>query len=122
MIGIVVQDMTAALRFYRILGLDIPAAADSESHVEITANGYRIAWDTVEMMRGIVSDWVQPTGHRISIAYHCDSPTEVDALYQRITSAGYKGRKEPWDAFWGQRYAMVLDPDGSNVELFAPLK
>jgi uncharacterized glyoxalase superfamily protein PhnB len=122
MIGIVVQDMTAALRFYRTLGLDIPAAADTESHVEITANGYRIAWDTAELMRSIVSDWVQPTGHRISIAYRCDSPKEVDALYQRVTSAGYKGRKEPWNALWGQRYAMVLDPDGNNVDLFAPLQ
>jgi uncharacterized glyoxalase superfamily protein PhnB len=45
----------------------------------------------------------------------------VDAAYQRLTAAGYAGRKEPWDAFWGQRYATVLDPDGNSVDLFAPL-
>ncbi|CAM5247607.1 hypothetical protein SCALM49S_03160 [Streptomyces californicus] len=28
---------------------------------------------------------------------------------------------EPWDATWGQRYAVVLDPDGCGVSLFAPL-
>jgi uncharacterized glyoxalase superfamily protein PhnB len=27
----------------------------------------------------------------------------------------------PWDAFWGQRYATVLDPDGNSVDLFAAL-
>jgi hypothetical protein len=26
------------------------------------------------------------------------------------------------DAFWGQRYATVLDPDGNPVDLFAPLE
>jgi uncharacterized glyoxalase superfamily protein PhnB len=32
------------------------------------------------------------------------------------------GRKEPWDAFWGQRYAVVADPDGNHVDLYAPLQ
>ncbi|HZD98061.1 MAG TPA: VOC family protein, partial [Micromonosporaceae bacterium] len=35
--------------------------------------------------------------------------------------AGSHGHKEPWDAFWGQRYSMISDPDGNSVELFAPL-
>jgi uncharacterized glyoxalase superfamily protein PhnB len=26
------------------------------------------------------------------------------------------------DAFWGQRYATVLDPDGNSVDLFASLE
>jgi hypothetical protein len=38
-----------------------------------------------------------------------------------LTSAGHTGHKEPWDAFWGQRYAEVLDPDGNLIDLFAPL-
>jgi hypothetical protein len=36
-------------------------------------------------------------------------------------AAGYDGHKEPWDAFWGQRYAIVHDPDGNTVDLFAEL-
>jgi hypothetical protein len=35
---------------------------------------------------------------------------------------GYTQHKEPWDAFWGQRYAIVLDPDGTHVELSAALE
>ena len=35
MLGVIVSDMPAALRFYRLLGLDIPAAAD-ESHSSCT--------------------------------------------------------------------------------------
>lgn len=26
----------------------------------------------------------------------------------------------PWNADWGQRYAVVLDPDGNGIDLFAP--
>lgn len=49
MIGIAVHDMAAALNFYRLLGLDIPAGVEKEDHVEVVAAGYRIAWDTVSM-------------------------------------------------------------------------
>jgi uncharacterized glyoxalase superfamily protein PhnB len=28
---------------------------------------------------------------------------------------------EPWDAFWGQRYATAKDPDGNHVDLFASI-
>ena len=37
-----------------------------------------------------------------------------------IRDAGFTVVKEPWDAFWGQRYAIVADPDGYMVDLFAP--
>ncbi len=121
MIGIIVRDMGAALRFYRLLGLDIPEGAEKEDHAEVTANGYRIAWDTVELIKSFSPDWVEPVGHRMGLAFKCDSPQDVDALYKRIVKAGYAGRKEPWDAFWGQRYATVVDPDGNPVDLFAPL-
>jgi uncharacterized glyoxalase superfamily protein PhnB len=28
---------------------------------------------------------------------------------------------EPMDAFWGQRYAQVKDPDGTVIDLYATL-
>lgn len=122
MIGIVVHNMAATLQFYRLLGLDIPEGVDTEPHVEVTTpNGYRIAWDTVELIKSIYPDWVEPVGHRMSIAFKCDTPSEVDAVYQRIIAHGYQARKEPWDAFWGQRYAVVVDPNGNLVDLFAPI-
>jgi uncharacterized glyoxalase superfamily protein PhnB len=49
------------------------------------------------------------------------TPGSVDALYATITGAGFTGKKPPWDAFWGQRYACVLDPDGNQIDLFAAL-
>jgi catechol 2,3-dioxygenase-like lactoylglutathione lyase family enzyme len=120
-VGLVVADMPTSLAFYRRLGLDIPAEADSEPHVELALpGGLRVAWDTVETIRSFDPDWAAPSGpSRISLAFHCDSPDEVDRTYAALVDAGYEGHKKPWDAFWGMRYAVVHDPDGNGVDLFA---
>jgi catechol 2,3-dioxygenase-like lactoylglutathione lyase family enzyme len=120
LVGIVVHDMAQSLAFYRLLGLDIPLDADTEAHVEArTENGLRLAWDSVELIRTMHPDWVEPVGQRMGLAFLCDNAGEVDSLYEQVTAAGYHGRKPPWDAFWGQRYAIVADPDGNLVDLFA---
>lgn len=121
LIGIVVEDMARSLAFYRLLGLDIPPEADSEGHVEIETAGLRLAWDTREVILMFNDAWPEPVGHRIGLAFKCESPAEVDALHERVVAAGYGSHKPPWDAFWGQRYAVVTDPDGNLVDLFAPL-
>jgi uncharacterized glyoxalase superfamily protein PhnB len=122
-IGIVVADMGAALTFYRRLGLDIPAGAEAEDHVEMTLpGGLRLAWDTAAVIRSFDPGWAAPSGgHRVSLAFRCADPAEVDRVYAELVDAGHPGHREPWDAFWGQRYAVVLDPDGTAVDLFAPL-
>ena len=38
-----------------------------------------------------------------------------------MTDAGHASKTAPRDAFWGQRYAQVIDPDGNVVDLFARL-
>ncbi len=120
-VGVVVADMAQSLAFYRRLGLDVPASADTEPHVEVAlAGGLRLAFDTVETIRSFDPGWMPPSGgHRIALAFVCDGADEVDATFHALVSAGYKGHLEPWDAFWGQRYAAVEDPDGNSVELFA---
>jgi uncharacterized glyoxalase superfamily protein PhnB len=119
-IGIVVEDMERSLAFYRLLGVDVPESG--EAHVEATLpNGMRVGWDTVETIRSFDPDWEPPSGgQRIGLAFLCDSPGEVDSIYAELAKAGH-GHKEPWDAFWGQRYAQVRDPDGNILDLFAPL-
>lgn len=120
-IGIVVEDMARSLAFYRRLGLAIPANADDQTHVDLTLpGGVRLTWDTVEVIRSFDSDWTPPSGgHRIALAFKLDRPADVDRAFADLTGAGYRSYKSPWDAFWGQRYAIVLDPDGSHIELFA---
>ncbi|GIG70715.1 VOC family protein [Phytomonospora endophytica] len=122
-IAVVVDDMAASLAFYRRLGFDIPASADNEPHVEVTLRGgMRMAWDDAKTIRSFMPEWnpVEGAG-RIGMSFLCESPADVDERYAALVEAGYVGEKEPWDAFWGQRYAVVQDPDGNGVDLFAPL-
>lgn len=121
--GIVVDDMAKALAFYRRLGLDLPSEADSQPHVEaVLPGGVRLAWDTVETVRSYDPHWQPPTGsHRFAIAFEFPDPSAVDAKYAELVDAGYVGHIAPWDAVWQQRYALVLDPDGTAIDLFAPL-
>jgi len=123
LIGLVVRDLAASLAFYRRLGLEIPAGAETEAHVEATLRGgLRLAWDTVDVMQSFDPNWTPAAGGAaFSLAFLVDSPAEVDELYAELTGLGHTGHLEPWDAFWGQRYAVVKDPDGNDVALFAPL-
>jgi len=119
-VDIVVANMAASLSFYRVLGLAAPALADDEPQVQIaTPGGATLGLLLESAMRDHNPHWVTPVGQRVSFACRCDSPAEVDAVYARVTEAGFVGQKAPWDSFWGQRYAMLSDPDGNRVDLFA---
>ena len=123
-IGIVVSDMGATLAFYRLLGLSFPENAEDEGHVEAELpGGTRLMFDTEDMVRSFDPTFEPPSGTaRIGLAFLCESPDEVDRVYDTMCEAGHRSEREPFDAFWGQRYATVLDPDGNGVDLFAAIK
>ena len=123
-IGLVVTDMAATLAFYRRLGLHIPEEADSTTHVEVAlTGGLRLTFDTTELMTSFDSSYGPGPwpGGGSSLAFVAQSPEAVDEAYADLVTAGYQGHLPPWDAFWGHRYAVVHDPDGRTVDLFAPL-
>jgi len=119
--GIVVSDMAQSVRFYRLLGLNVPETP-GEGHVDtFLPNGVRFMLDSEEVVKSFRPDWTRATGNQLSLAFECSSPAEVNELYASAVAAGFHGEKEPWDAFWGHRYAQLRDPDGVGVDLFAAL-
>jgi catechol 2,3-dioxygenase-like lactoylglutathione lyase family enzyme len=121
-IGIVTADVARSTAFYRALGLDIPEPPSADDHFEVTLpDGLRLMWDNETLIRQIDPTWQAPAaGHRAVLAFQCASATDVDATYERALAAGGTAKLAPWDAFWGQRYAQLHDPDGQPVDLFAP--
>ena len=120
-IGIAVSDLRRSMHFYRLLGADFPEDPTG-GHVETTMpNGTRLMLDAEEVIRSFLPDWTRANGNQVSLAFECASPAEVDEVYARVVAAGFEGEKEPWDAFWGQRYALLGDPDGVRVNLYAAL-
>ena len=120
-IGIVSRDLARSAAFYRLLGVDVPDP-DGE-HLETTLpSGVRLMWDDVELIKKLHEGWQAPEGGpAIVLAFDCGSPDGVDEAHAQVVAAGFGSQTEPYDAFWGQRYATVLDPDGNAVDLFAAL-
>ena len=114
-IGLAVADMATSLAFYRRLGLDIPAESDQAPHAEASLPG------GIRLMFDAQPDSAGPRGGP-SMAFLCEHATEVDRVYADLEDAGYVTKQAPWDAEWGQRYAVLQDPDGYQIELFAWLK
>ena len=122
-VGIVADDIPRSLAFYRHLGIDVADPDDAGAHVEATLpNGLRFLWDTPATITSFDPGWTPPTGGaRVIPAVRVDGPAEVDALYETLLGAGGSGHVAPFDAPWQMRYAVVHDPDGNAVDLFAPL-
>jgi len=117
-IGIVASDLGRSIAFYRLLGVDLPEGG--EGHIEATLpSGTRLMLDEESVVRSFRPDWSREVGNQLALAFECSSPAEVDELWARAKAEGYDAEKEPWDAFWGQRYAQLSDPDGVPVDLFA---
>jgi catechol 2,3-dioxygenase-like lactoylglutathione lyase family enzyme len=120
-IGVISSDMARSIRFYRLLGLDVPETPD-EPHVDtFLPNGVRFMLDAEAHMGDVKEGWTRQTGNQIALAFECATPEEVDETHRRVVGAGFHNEKEPWDAFWGQRYAQLRDPDGVVIDLYAAL-
>jgi uncharacterized glyoxalase superfamily protein PhnB len=120
-IGIVADSIPASLDFYRLLGVDVPEAGE-EPHAEAVAGGWRLMWDTRKSIIELGLGGEQPRGGQpMTLAFECDSAEELDRTFAAVTAAGHGWFREPWDAPWGQRYAVLIDPDGLHVDLYAAL-
>ena len=47
---------------------------------------------------------------------------DVDRLADAVASAGHLVSQPPYDAFFGSRYAVVVDPDDNLVGLKSPIE
>ena len=125
-LNIVVRDMEAAVDFYRRLGVEIqgttPAWQEWLPHHRTieTGDGMDVDLDSAAFAAQWSTGW--PKGKAgVVIGFRVGSREDVDALYAELTDAGYAGQQEPYDAFWGARYAVVEDPSGNAVGLMSPV-
>ncbi|HET9061221.1 MAG TPA: VOC family protein [Acidimicrobiales bacterium] len=120
-INLVVTDMEASVEFYRRLGLDIPDAGEAFRAHHRSAQmhgGIALEFDSVESARLWDKGW--RSGAAV-LDFSLASRDQVDAVYADLTAAGHTGQQEPYDAFWGARYAVVEDPAGNAVGLMSPV-
>lgn len=120
-VAIIVSDMERSAEFYELLGIDFGRGVREEGNVDVTLpSGMRLIFSTEERVRKVDPDFEpHPAPGRVVLAFRCQSPMEVDAIHDAVVRAGYESYLEPFDVFWGHRYAAVADPDGTRIDLFA---
>ena len=119
-IAVTSRNFNESVKFYSLLGFTFNEFSEDEKHIEaITAIGeVRLMIDNADLIQEITGIVPVPPTHS-SFAILCDSVALVDETVALIKKNGFEIVKEPWDAFWGQRYAIVKDPDGYMIDLFA---
>lgn len=119
-LNLVVRDMSAALAFWRRLGLEIKLAPAGVHASASLPGGLLIEWDTAESAARWDSGTRGVTGGGAVIGFEVPTRQAVDEMYADLIAAGYRGHQRPYDAFWGARYAIIDDPDGHPVGLMSP--
>jgi uncharacterized glyoxalase superfamily protein PhnB len=123
-VGLVAADLARTVTFYRAAGCAFPNpdTADLDEHLECDLGGVRLMIDSEAVMKSFVEDtWSGPNAGRLTLAVRCASPAEVDRLHDELATLGAGSLVAPFDAPWGQRYSTVRDPDGTRVDVYAPL-
>lgn len=119
-IGIVSRDLSSSIHFYEQLGLKFEKIGDG--HYEATTkSGLRLMLDSLELVKKLNPDFNDKMGSGMMLCFEQDSSQQVDKVFAQLTQAGAETVREPWDAFWGQRYSSVKDPDGNQVDIFAEI-
>lgn len=119
-IGITSTNLNRTVDFYETLGFAFPEYLPTDHHLEaITAPGdTRLMIDDVQTIQDILGEIPRPANHS-HFALEYPSPAAVDEVVTALKSKGFKIVKEPWEAVWGQYYAVVEDPEGYKVDLYS---
>jgi catechol 2,3-dioxygenase-like lactoylglutathione lyase family enzyme len=123
-VNLVVTDVEASRDFYTRLGLDFGADRDpvwSLHHVSARhgdASPLDVDLDSATFAGKWDAGW--PGGAGVVLGFKVDSRQAVDTLVSELAAAGAAVQQEPYDAFWGARYAVVSDPDGVAVGIMSP--
>jgi catechol 2,3-dioxygenase-like lactoylglutathione lyase family enzyme len=125
-VNLVVSDMDASRAFYARLGLEFRNSHEpvwDQHHVtavrpggEGTDLGFDL--DSASFAKEWNAGW--PGGPGVVLGFHVETRQAVDDLVAELAAAGASVQQEPWDAFWGARYAVVSDPDGNAVGIMSP--
>jgi catechol 2,3-dioxygenase-like lactoylglutathione lyase family enzyme len=125
-LNIITRDPEASRAFYSLLGVELSVGPDwppgsGGYHASTAPFDTRVTleFDNPGLLRFYASDAEQVRGPIVGFAF--PSAEAVDATFERLIAAGHPALQKPYDAFWGARYAIVEDPDGTSVGLMGPI-
>ena len=116
--NILVADVNRSATFYEsVLGLD--RHFDSDWFVILThSNIDGLEFGLLERTHAIVPAAVQLPPAGVILTFVVD---DCDAVFERATRAGAGVVEGPTDMPYGQRRALITDPDGATVDISSPI-
>jgi hypothetical protein len=130
-INVVVGDVEAAARFLADLGVDVPvtmpewAAHHQPVPTSTSPHGSHArdqpAFD-IDLDSSSFAQWwggLPPSFNGVVLDLRVDERAEVEDLHERALTSGGRSLKEPYDAFWGSRFAVVEGPGPIIVGLMS---
>lgn len=133
-VNVVVADVAAASAFLSELGVAMPEMGDgwedwAAHHVTVptgastdVGHGLEAPVFGVDLDSSAFARWwggVGPNFTGVVVDIRVDERGEVDDLFAHATSIGARALKEPFDAFWGSRFAVVEGPGPLVVGLMS---
>lgn len=124
-LNLIVRDVEASRTFYSRLGLVFGEGSDptwTHHHVGAERGAHApidVDLDSTAFVHKWDAGW--PGGTGVIVGFTVDTRREVDELVTALAAEGVEIQQEPFDAFWGARYAVVSDPDGNGVGIMSPI-
>lgn len=120
LVNLYTADIEGGLHFYRdLLGFEetfrTPMQGTPE-HVELRLGGFILGLGSIEAARRVHGVEAAPGSPATALVVWTD---DVDAAFERLTSAGVPAIEPPHDSGNSNRNALVRDPDGNLVEIVA---
>lgn len=122
-VNLIVGDLERSRAFYAQLGMTFQPR---NRHGEGPAEAWVSAGPgvTVVLHSTAFASWwddsaPQPSPGGPQVDLELDSPRQLDRTVADLAAAGVEIVKAPADMPWGQRFAIVRDPDGHRVGLKA---
>ena len=117
-IGLACRNLESSILFYQQLGF-VFEKFGPQHYEGKSKNGTRLMLDDIKLLKQLYPDRKEGHSHSVSLCFAKKTPEEVDELFENLLDSGGKSLRKPWDAFWGQRYCSIEDPDGNQIDIFA---
>jgi uncharacterized protein len=115
-----ISDMQTSVSFYEALGFTRKMKATGDAIAFFDARGPVLAlfpWDSLAEDAELPAA-PRPAAFRgATLAWNCDSPREVDAVFAHAIACGAKVLKQPQQTFYGGYSGYFADPDGHPWEV-----
>jgi uncharacterized glyoxalase superfamily protein PhnB len=113
-------DLPETLKFYEMLGFHIETVSSMFARASLS-DGFTLEIGTAALTESYDPGWKPPAlPSTNTINFQLSTREAVDAMYTKMTGAGYAGHLPPCDPLWQARFAIVLDPNGNFVGLHSP--